>query len=88
MSDLLFPSDFQLLFEATPHPYLIVRPDAAFTIVAVNERYLAATGTQRSAIVGHGVFEVFPDNPDDTSGSAVGDLRALLDRVPASGSRR
>lgn len=83
MCDPLMPPDFQLLFEASPHPYLILRPDAAFTIVAVNERYLAATGTQRSAIVGHGVFEIFPDNPDDRSGSGVSDLRTSLNRVMA-----
>ena len=79
----LSSQDFQLLLEATPHPYLILRPDAAFTIVAVNDRYLAATGTERNAMIGHGLFDIFPDNPDDTSGSGVSDLRASLNRVVA-----
>lgn len=74
-------SFFQLLFEASPHPYLILRPDAAFTIMAVNDRYLSATGTQRDAIVGHGLFEIFPDNPNDKSVSGVGDLHMSLNRV-------
>lgn len=71
------------LFEASPHPYLILCADSRFTIVAVNDKYLEATGTQREAIVGHGLFEIFPDNPDDHAGSAVGDLRASLKRVLA-----
>jgi two-component system sensor histidine kinase EvgS len=74
-------SFFKLLFEASPHPYLILRADATFTIMAVNDRYLSATGTQRDSIVGHGLFEIFPDNPDDKSVSGVGDLHMSLNRV-------
>ena len=72
---------FRLLFEAAPHPYLVLRPDAAFTIVSVNDRYLAATGTDRAAILGRGLFEVFPDNPDDATATGVSDLRTSLERV-------
>lgn len=72
---------YQQLFEACPHPYLVLRADTDFGIVAVNDRYLEATGTRREAIVGHGLFEIFPDNPDETGDSAVGDLRASLLRV-------
>ncbi len=74
-------AQFRLLFEASPNPYLILRPDRNFTVVAVNERYLAATGTNRADILGRGLFEVFPDNPDDQSGSGVSDLRTSLERV-------
>lgn len=71
----------QTLFEASPHPYLVLRADSHYTIVAVNTRYMEATGTRRERIVGHGLFEIFPDNPDDPSTSGVIDLRASLDRV-------
>lgn len=74
-------SFFKLLFEASPHPYLILRPDAMFTIMAVNDRYLSVTGTQRDAIIGHGLFEIFPDNPADKSVSGVSDLHMSLNRV-------
>jgi diguanylate cyclase (GGDEF)-like protein/PAS domain S-box-containing protein len=73
--------DFAHLFAAMPHPYLIVRADANFTILAVNDRYLTATNTQRDRIIGHSLFEVFPDNPKDTSASGVSDLRTSLQRV-------
>ena len=78
---LLAEPVFRRLFEASPHPYLVLSPDAAFTIVAVNERYLAATGTRRDDLLGRSLFEAFPDNPSDPSSSAVSDLRVSLDRV-------
>lgn len=73
--------DFAHLFEAMPHPYLVLRADADFTIVAVNERYLEATGTNRRDVLGRGLFEVFPDNPADPATSAVRDLHTSLRRV-------
>lgn len=76
---------FQLFFEAAPHPYLVLRPDDDFTIVAVNGRYLDATGTKRSDLVGRGLFEVFPDNPDDRITTSVSDLRSSLGRVKSEG---
>jgi PAS domain S-box-containing protein len=75
------PSFFQRLFEATPNPYLILSADPGFTILAVNDSYLEATGTRREAILGQGLFTIFPDNPNDSSGSGVSDLRTSLNRV-------
>lgn len=78
-------SFFRRLFESSPHPYLVLRPDAAFTIEAVNDRYLSATGTRREQIVGRGLFDVFPDDPADPTATGVGDLRLSLQRVLADG---
>ena len=50
-------------------------------IVGASDAYLAATMTTREEIVGRGIFEVFPDNPDDTTASGVGNLRESLERV-------
>jgi len=71
--------DFRLLFERAPAPYLVLDP--AFTIVAVNDAYLAATMTTRDAIVGRPLFDVFPDNPAEVAATGVGNLRASLQRV-------
>lgn len=71
--------DFRAVFEAAPGLYLVLAPD--LTIVAVSNAYARATMTERSAIVGRGLFEVFPDNPDDPTATGVNDLRASLDRV-------
>lgn len=70
---------FRLLFEAAPGCYLVLLPD--FTIVAVSDSYLRATMTERAAIVGRGLFEVFPDNPDDADATGVNNLRESLLRV-------
>jgi len=71
--------DFRLLFESVPGLYLVLEPD--FTIVAVSDSYLAATMTVREEIVGRGIFEVFPDNPQDPASEGVRNLRASLERV-------
>ena len=77
-----YPLNFKHLFEISPTPYLILKADPPkFTIAAVNDCYLAATLTQRSEILGRGIFEVFPDNPDDATATGVSDLRASLEFV-------
>jgi signal transduction histidine kinase len=76
--------DFRLLFESAPGSFLVLLPDAEFTIVAVSDAYLRATLTEREQIVGRGLFEIFPDNPDDPTANATGNLRASLQRALAS----
>jgi PAS domain S-box-containing protein len=71
--------DFQVLFESAPGLYLVLTP--ALTIVAVSDAYLKATMTKREEILGRGLFEVFPDNPDDPAATRVRNLRASLDMV-------
>ena len=77
--------DFQALFEAVPGLYLVLLPDdPTFTIAAVNHAYTQATATSPREIVGRGVFQVFPDNPDDPAANGVQNLRASLRRVLAT----
>jgi PAS domain S-box-containing protein len=71
--------DFRALFESAPGLYLVLTPD--LKIAAVSDGYLRATMTQRQAILGRGVFEVFPDNPDDPTATGVRNLSASLERV-------
>ena len=71
--------DYRALFEAAPGLFLVLSPD--LTIVAVSDAYLAATMTTRHEILARGIFEVFPDNPDDPTATGVSNLRASLDRV-------
>ena len=73
------PHDFQALFQSTPGLYLVLAPDLA--IVAVTDAYLHATMTKREDILGRGVFDVFPDNPNDPSATGVRNLRTSLQRV-------
>src|SRR2546422_680617 len=71
--------DFQTLFESAPNLYLVLTPD--LKIVAVSETYLRATMTKREEILGRGIFEIFPDNPDDPIATGVRNLQTSLERV-------
>jgi signal transduction histidine kinase/ActR/RegA family two-component response regulator len=73
--------DFQTFFEASPGLYLVLDPE--FRLVAATDAYLAATMTKREEIIGRGVFEVFPDNPDDPDATGASNLGASLERVRA-----
>lgn len=76
--------DFRLLFESAPGLYLALRPDAPrYTIVAASSAYLHATMTRRDDVLGRGLFEMFPDNPDDPQANGERNLRASFDRVRA-----
>jgi signal transduction histidine kinase/DNA-binding response OmpR family regulator len=73
------PPDFRALFQSAPGLYLVLAPDLA--ILAVTDAYLHATMTKREDILGRGVFDVFPDNPNDPSATGVRNLRTSLQRV-------
>jgi PAS domain S-box-containing protein len=77
--------DFRALFEALPGLYLVLLPDEPdYTIVAVNTAYAHATLARPEEIIGRGLFEVFPDNPDDPQATGVRNLQASLQRVLAT----
>lgn len=71
--------DFKLLFESAPGLFLVLKPD--LTIVAVSDAYLEATMIKREKVLNKGIFEIFPDNPDDPSATGVSNLKASLYRV-------
>lgn len=66
-------------FHAAPHGYLLL--DTDFYIVDVNQRYTELTQTRREDLVGVGVFDAFPDNPQDPTADGVNNLRQSLEVV-------
>jgi len=77
--------DFRVLFEGSPDILLVLRPDAPrFTMVAATDARLAVTHTTREETLGRGLFEIFPDNPDDAGATGTSNLRASLERVVAT----
>jgi PAS domain S-box-containing protein len=68
-----------VLFQSAPGLYLVLTP--GLIIVAVSDTYLRATMTKREEILGRGIFDVFPDNPEDPSATGVRNLRTSLERV-------
>ncbi|HEY6008948.1 MAG TPA: PAS domain-containing protein, partial [Geobacteraceae bacterium] len=71
--------DFKALFESAPSLYLVLDP--GLIIVAASNAYLSATLTRREDVLGKHIFEVFPDNPDDSAATGVTNLRDSLQRV-------
>jgi PAS domain S-box-containing protein len=76
--------DFRVLFEAVPGLYLVLAPDGPRTIIAASDAYLHATMTTREAILGRGLFDVFPDNPDDPAATGTNNLAASIARAIAT----
>lgn len=73
--------DYRLLFESSPEVLLVLLPDAPrFTMVAATRARLLATHTTEETL-GKGLFEVFPDNPDDPQATGMSNLRSSLERV-------
>lgn len=70
---------FCTLFEGAPGCYLVL--DRNLNIVAVTDAYASATMAKRSEILGKGMFEIFPDNPDDPAAEDVRNLHASLLQV-------
>lgn len=76
---LMAEPDYRAIFRSGPGLYLVLDPD--LVIVDASDAYLAATLTARAEIVGRGIFDVFPDNPDDPAADGVSNLRASLELV-------
>ena len=74
--------DFQALFEAMPGLFLVLKPDQPkYTIVAASDAFLKGSMTKRADILGRGLFEVFPDNPNDPKATGENNLGESLKRV-------
>jgi len=74
------PLEYKRIFDAAPALCLLLGTDENFTILDASDAYLRATGAQRDQIIGRGLFEVFPNSPQDGAHGAA-NLRASLQRV-------
>ena len=71
-ADYINTFPFQKFFNEGPEAFLILAADIPhFTVVAASDSYLHATKTKREEILGKGVFEVFPDNPNEPEVKSV-----------------
>src|SRR6188472_318440 len=77
--------DFEAFFEALPAPCIVfAADDPRYTIVAVNEAYLAATQSVRygaRGLLGRPLFQTFPDPLYDPMAAETANLRISLHRV-------
>src|SRR5690606_8148155 len=78
-------ADYRSLFEQLPGLFLVLLPDASFTIVDASDAYLRVTFTTRELLIGRGLFDVLPKEPVATRGPAELKLRKSLETVIATG---
>jgi PAS domain-containing protein len=71
--------DYKLVFDHTPGMCLIL--DTSFRIIAQNSVHAKATLSTAKSVVGKGLFEVFPDNPNDSNTNGVSAVRQSLLKV-------
>jgi PAS domain S-box-containing protein len=71
--------DYIKIFEQSSESLVVI--DTTFAILAVSDAFLKATATVRENIVGHDIFDVFPDNPDDKTANGENIVRASFNRV-------
>jgi PAS domain S-box-containing protein len=76
------------LFQAFPLPSVLLKANAPiFTIVAVNSALLNISHkSSESELLGKGLFEVFPDNPNDPTANGVNNLSASLEKTINTGT--
>ncbi len=77
------PLDFKTLFNLSPNPYMVL--DRELRYVAANEAYLRVTASRLEALLGRGIFEVFPHDPNDPNNSSARQLRESFQRVLDAG---
>jgi len=77
-------SQFRAIFESAPGLYLVLTA-GDYRIVGVSDAYLQATYTDREAIIGCQLFDVFPVVPDQSNAAELEELRASLERVKRYG---
>lgn len=72
--------DLKSVFTALSGSNVLVLPDAPrFTIVAVSHDYLETTGRKREELIGKGLFEAFPNSPQDPNQVSEKTVRASLE---------
>lgn len=75
-------TNFSAIFEAMPgyNALLQVNP-FRFTILAVTDDYLSNSGCTKEQLIGKGIFESFPSNPDDRNDTGEKNLLASFQYI-------
>ncbi|GHH82320.1 hypothetical protein GCM10018781_67050 [Kitasatospora indigofera] len=77
--------DYAAVFQALPGMVALLTPELVYA--DANEEFLRMSGRSREQVVGHYLFDVFPDNPNDPTATGARNLAASLKRVLESGER-
>ncbi|PKA25112.1 PAS domain-containing sensor histidine kinase [Leptospira meyeri] len=71
--------DFHCIFKSLPELYMLL--DLDFRIIDISDAYAKATLIKRENVIGHNIFDVFPDNPNDETADGVRQLKFSLMQV-------
>lgn len=71
--------DFHCIFQSLPDLYMLL--DLDFRIIDISDAYAKATLIKRENVIGHNIFEIFPDNPNDEFADGVKQLKFSLMQV-------
>ncbi|MEU6544877.1 SpoIIE family protein phosphatase [Streptomyces sp. NPDC046859] len=77
--------DYEAVFQALPGMVALLDTDLVY--VDANEDFQRLSGRSREQLVGHYIFEVFPDNPNNPAATGTRNVRASMRRVAATGER-
>ncbi|MFV8342135.1 ATP-binding protein [Flavobacterium sp. XS2P39] len=72
-------NNYKDLFNLSPVLLLVI--DLNLIVIAATDFFLKVTMTERDAILGKNIFDVFPDNPNDIEADGEKNMRASLNRV-------
>ncbi|GEO12135.1 PAS domain-containing protein [Segetibacter aerophilus] len=69
-------------FDALPGSSILLQNNPpTFTILAATAKYLKDTGSNKEHLIGKGIFEAFPANPNDSRDTGARDLKNSLTKV-------
>src|SRR3954468_504353 len=77
--------DYSAVFRALPGMVALLTPELVY--VDVNDDFLRLTGRAREQLLGHYIFDVFPENPNDSAASGMRETRESMLRAVATGER-
>lgn len=72
-------SQHDSVFLSLPSPTLLLSPD--FTIAAINRSYVRVTGRPCEELIGHCVFDAFPESPESKRAGSSADFARSVERV-------
>ncbi|GGI96177.1 PP2C family protein-serine/threonine phosphatase [Streptomyces brasiliensis] len=77
--------DYAAVFQALPGMVALLTPDLVYA--DANEDFLRLSGRKREDMLGRHWFDMFPDNPNESTANGMRNLEASLRRVLATGER-
>ncbi len=79
------PSLYKHVFTSSPIGGYLLSPTSEVTILDVNDSFLKRVSLTREDMIGKGLFEVFPANPNDPEDTGVDALRQSIAQAVATG---